>query len=58
MKEPRLKVKSLSRDLPRNAQESTNYAAMYRFRTGFIRVPRQCKRCGSIFIEHKCGGPT
>ena len=33
------------------------YAAMRRFRTGYLRDLRRCPECGSVFAEHDCQSP-
>lgn len=57
MAAPRLRVKSLTKDIPRNRNNKNEYTAVYRFRTGHIRTPKRCLNCGSVFPEHLCGGP-
>lgn len=57
MGEPRLRVKPPVKGRDRGRNEPTGYAAAYRFRTGAIRSPRRCRVCGSVFPEHRCGGP-
>ena len=56
MKEPRLRVKPKDRGVSRNRASDAQYTAWYRFRTGYIRVPKQCRQCGSVFYGHRCGG--
>jgi hypothetical protein len=36
---------------------NADYSAWWRFRTGRLRMPRSCPRCGSVFFEHRCGAP-
>lgn len=41
MSEPRLRVKPKDRSRARDTANAAQYAAWYRFRTGYIRVPKQ-----------------